>query len=457
MNKIKHLYWRAGFGLSPAEWQERKDWRVDRAVEELFGKASAAGALTVESRQKPDLQQMGRGDLDGVRKEERRLVARQNIEWILRMADPERSALMERMSLFWHGHFACRVLESRASSDYLQVLRTHGLGKFRDLILGVARSAAMIRYLNNQQNRKEKPNENFARELLELFTIGRGHYEERDIKEAARAFTGWSSNLQGDYVFRAFQHDYGSKQFFGKTGNFDGADIIDFILERRETAGFIAGKIYRFFVNEQPDPEIVQELATRFYDSDYDIGRLMRDIFTSDWFYEARNAGNKIKGPVELIAGLLRAVSIHIEPGLALLPLQKGLGQMLFNPPNVAGWPGGQSWIDNSTLLLRLNLASYFFNNTEIPFRAKAELAEEDTDERPGMVRIQVDWQPLAGLLKKKDPAAAAQTLSDFLLTCPSPVEPAVWEQVAAGAGGDDEVLKRLASAVLSLPEYQLC
>jgi uncharacterized protein (DUF1800 family) len=181
----------------------------------------------------------------------------------------------------------------------LHVIRQNALGSFRTLLHGVSKSAAMLKFLNAQQNRKDHPNENFAREVMELFTLGRGNYTENDIKEAARAFTGWSANLQGDFVFRRFQHDNGSKTVLGKTGNFTGEDVLDILLEKKGTAAYITQKIYRFFVNEAVDKEKADWLSARFYQSDYNIGQLMKDIFTSDWFYEAKNIGTRIKSPIE--------------------------------------------------------------------------------------------------------------------------------------------------------------
>lgn len=457
MNQIKHLYWRAGFGMSPEEWRRRRDWPVDRAVDELFETAARAQPLAgIASPTDDNTVPVDRADLQERLKEERQLVGRHNVDWIGRMGNPTHAALLERMSLFWHGHFACRSLIGKLAQGQLDVLRTHGLGKFRDLVLAVARDPSMIRYLNNQQNRKEQPNENFARELMELFTIGRGNYTEQDIKEAARAFTGWSSTLRGEFVFRAFQHDYGKKNFFGKSGFYNGDDIIDLILERKETAHFLVTKIYRYFVNEQVDEAVVRELAEQFYTSDYDIGRLMRRIFTSDWFYRPENVGAKIKAPVELMAGMIRSLGLTLQPATALLPVQKALGQMLFNPPNVAGWPGGKSWIDNSTLLLRLNLPSHLMNADEVPFRPKTALEDQEAEGRIGRLQASFDWNSLAGLLPNDRPAAMAEVLSDFLLCAPSPVEPGLWDRLAEGKT-DEELLKRIAGGVMALPEYQMC
>ena len=334
MNQIHHLFQRAGFGLSPQEWQERKNWSIPQAVDFLFKNTSP---IKLESNDAPSedlssLNKMSKEEVAARRKKERQLVAQHNIAWINRMANPGENAFLERMTLFWHGHFACKTKISGLAIDQINTIRQHALGNFRDLVLAMAKDVSMIRFLNNQQNRKNKPNENFARELLELFTIGRGNYTEQDIKEAARAFTGWSSNIQGQYVFRKRQHDYGQKTFFGKTGDFNGEEIIALILEKKETAYFITKKIYRYFVNEEPNEEIITQLSQAFYNSNYNIGHLLRTIFESDWFYSPENIGAKIKSPVELLAGMMRSLNVKFEQDKALLFVQKASGPSPVQP-----------------------------------------------------------------------------------------------------------------------------
>ena len=187
--------------------------------------------------------------------------------------------LLEKMSLFWHGHFATRTFHILYDQEMLNVIRQNALGNFRQLLIGVSKTASMIQFLNNNQNKKDHPNENFARELMELFTIGRGHYTETDVKESARAFTGWGTTFQGEFNFRPRQHDEGIKTFFGKTGNLSGEDILDIFLDKKKTAVFITKKIYRFFVNEKPDEEIVNQLSKNFSESGYDIRQLMKKKF----------------------------------------------------------------------------------------------------------------------------------------------------------------------------------
>lgn len=456
MQKITHLYWRGGFGLSPAEWATRRSWSTEEAVADLFRQTSTAGILAEPAAPSVDHRELDKEAIAALHKEERQRIFSMGSEWIYRMADPRQPALVERMSLFWHGHFACRTLNAALAAAQLNTIRKYALGSFRDLVLAMARDVSMIRYLNNQQNRKDSPNENFARELLELFTIGRGHYSEGDIKEAARAFTGWSSNLKGEFVFRSFQHDYGKKTFFGHTDTFDGSDIIDFILERRETAEFISRKIYRYFVNETEDPHIIKALATRFYQSDYDIGGLMRSIFESDWFYHQQNMGTKIKSPVELMAGMIRSLEIRFSNPLALTFVQKALGQMLFNPPNVAGWPGGKTWIDNSTLMLRLNLGAYLLQAVEINLRLKNDPQAQEREGRLGRLKATLNLEPLLALTRGRSDQEAFMLLQNYLLTTPSPAGKAFFDRLLPMTGKEDN-WSRVILGLVSLPEYQMC
>ena len=456
-NKIKHLYWRAGFGLSPEEWQQRQNWSVSKAVDALFAEAKKSKPLPVPGRDLDlaALRQMDKKEAAELLKKERQMVAQQNIAWVQRMANPNESALLERMSFFWHGHFACQSKSGMLAVTQLNTIREHALGNFRDLVLAIAKDSAMIRFLNNQQNRKDSPNENFARELMELFTIGRGHYTEQDIKEAARAFTGWSSTIAGAFIFRERQHDSGRKTFMGKSGNFNGEDIIDIILEKRETALFITRKIYRHFVNEKVNENIIHDVAKQFYDDNYSIGKLMRNIFTSDWFYATENLGTKIKSPVELLAGLMRALNVQFSNDQAILFVERALGQMLFNPPNVAGWPGGKSWIDNSTLMFRLNLVPGIINATELTFKVKEE-AEEMNIQGGRRLSASVDMEPLKKLMNGTNGLTALDVLTDYLLQTPVATGQEKLGKAIESSRQEDP-LKAAVMMVMTLPEYQMC
>lgn len=450
--RLNHLYHRAGFGLSPQEWQQKKNWTTKEALRDLFDLPNDLPLLAIRKSNIENSDEMSKADK---RKDQRKILARQNIAWLERMADPKESALLEKMTLFWHGHFACESKKPFLVAQQLDILRRHALGNFRNLVVALAHDPAMIRYLNNQQNKKSQPNENFARELLELFTIGQGNYTEKDIKEAARAFTGWSSDRTGTYVFKERQHDFGKKTFFGKTGNFNGEDIIDFVLEKRETSIFITRKIYRYFVNDQVNELRVQQLATDFYNSKYDIGKLMQTIFSSDWFYDTENMGTKIKSPVELMAGLMRQLTVTKSNPKTLVFLQKALGQVLYRPPNVAGWPGGQNWIDNSTLMLRLNLARSVFQVSNFNFAAKPT-AEEENFRRMRKLELTLDLQPIFNMTDNLTDAEKMQKLTHFLLVAPLNVEE---NTIAEFLKAKDEVdyVKMLCLRLMSLPEYQMC
>jgi uncharacterized protein (DUF1800 family) len=443
LQRISHLYWRAGFGLSPQQYRRYRAWPLDRVLDELL---RPDVAVADELPDMPDL--VSREASPEMRQQQReasRMAARQgmlkvNTDWLLRMATAETGILRERMTLFWHGHFACESRLPKLAVQQLNTIRQHALGNFRDLLVAISRDPAMIRYLNNQQNRKQQPNENFARELMELFTIGRGHYTEQDVKEAARAFTGWSSTLRGEFVFRSRQHDFGPKTFFGQTGNWNGEDVIDMILAKPETAVFLTRKIYRYFVSPAVDEARVQALAQTLYASDYDIGQLMVRIFRSEWFYDQNVIGSKVKSPVELLAGFIRQLQLSDVQPLALLGLERALGQVLFKPPNVAGWPGGLSWIDNSTLLLRLQLGSTILRATVPDFSLREE-AEGPARQRLRKLEAQADLAALQAL------GTSAAALQPYLLQLPAQLDTRVATLDFATT----------LDYLLSLPEYQFC
>ncbi|NJL73777.1 MAG: DUF1800 domain-containing protein [Saprospiraceae bacterium] len=424
IQQINHLSWRAGFGFHPSAWEKVQSRSLEDAVKYLFrGQKNTVTLLTNQtSTRQSAIHDSSEEDQNEARMLEKQSVMQQNAQWIARMADPSEDTFLERMTLFWHGHFACRITLGDLATAQLNTFRQHALGNFKDLVLAVAKDVAMIRYLNNQQNKKRSPNENFARELMELFTIGRENYSEQDIKEAARAFTGWSSNLEGKFVFRPYEHDYGSKTFMGKKGDFDGGDIIDIILAREETALFLVTKIYRYFVNETIDEMMVKTLAKQFYQSNYNIAQLMRTIFESDWFYAPKNIGTKIKSPVELIAGVMRTLEVEFSSPFPLIRIQKTLGQTLFDPPNVAGWKGGNAWIDNATLMIRLNLANGFIalsekRNTKQEDQETQELMDEAQASKIARLgNVKLNFQPLLQTLENQDKDTIFETLSHFLL-----------------------------------------
>lgn len=460
--KINHLYWRAGFGLSAEEWSQKQSVRLDACINELFEQAKQkeqifSTSVTLPNYSNSRLKSMSKKEQNELRKQGLKMVRQLNVEWVERMGNPAESALLEKMTLFWHGHFACVTKTPELAFRQLSTIRKNALGSFRSLLHDMSRDVSMIRFLNNQQNKKRSPNENFARELMELFTIGRGHYTEQDIKEAARAFTGWSGDYQGDFIFRKRQHDFGEKTFMGKTGTFGGRDIIEMILSRPETALFVTRKIYRFFVNEQVDEKRVITLANYFFETDYNITLLMRRIFESDWFYDQQNVGTRIKSPVELLAGMTRQLQLHFDEVKSSLFIQKALGQILFNPPNVAGWKGGKAWIDNSTLMIRLNLVTYLVLGTDVDLRTKDEFEAIKRGFRFKKINGQVDISPIQ---EKFDYVENRQKTFDqlkaFLIVPKTDHTKSFFDPFVVQESNTDYI-KSLMIRLMSLPEYQLC
>jgi uncharacterized protein (DUF1800 family) len=248
------------------------------------------------------------------------------------------------------------------------LLRRHAFGRFGDLLHAVARDPAMVVYLDNVSNRNDEPNENFAREVMELFTLGEGHYTERDVKEAARAFTGWAIDRRtGEFRFYPRRHDDGEKTVLGRRGRLDGDDVLEVLLAQPATAEFVTAKLWREFVAPDPDPVEIRRLAGIFRDSRCDIRVLLRAMLTSDAFYAASHRAVLVKSPVEFVVGSLRQLDIHPADLRPAALVVRRLGQDLFAPPNVRGWPGGDSWINSSTLLARRQFVTRLFRATEMP------------------------------------------------------------------------------------------
>ncbi len=277
--------------------------------------------------------------------------------WANRMVATQHP-LEEKMALFWHGHFAvneAKVRDYRKTLGQLELFHKYGTGSFHDLLIAVAKDPAMLSFLDAGVNVKGAPNENFAREIMELFTMGVGNYSEKDIREAARAFTGWNYvDLQ--FVVNKEQHDAGSKTFLGSTGNFDGVDIIETILRQPVTSRFIAGKIYKYFVREEITPELQETLGAVLRNNGYQLAPLLETIFLSRDFYSPASVGTQIKSPVQLAISTFRKLGLKEVPGVPDFNIATGtLGQRLFAPPTVAGWSGGRSWMTPGLLLERGN------------------------------------------------------------------------------------------------------
>lgn len=277
--------------------------------------------------------------------------------WWLREMVATPSPLTERMTLFWHNHFVSAQPKVRYTQlMYRQnvLLRKHALGRFDELLHAVAKDPAMLIYLDSATNRRGSPNENFAREVMELFTLGEGKYSEDDIKQTARAFTGWSIDLDsGDYLFRRLLHDGGEKTVFGRTGNFDGDAVLDIILAQPAAPEFIVRKMWREFVSSQPDEARVKTIAAQFRAGGWNIAQLVRALLLQPEVIARDEDNALVKSPAELVVGLVRQSGGELTQPVAAAVALAGMGQNLFSPPNVRGWPGADAWINTHTLLAR--------------------------------------------------------------------------------------------------------
>ncbi|WP_425547987.1 DUF1800 domain-containing protein [Actimicrobium antarcticum] len=289
--------------------------------------------------------------------------------WWLREMLSTPTPLTERMTLFWHNHFTSSEQKVRSAQlMYRQnvLLRQEALGHFGDLLHAVSKDPAMLLYLDNSSNRKGAPNENFAREVMELFTLGEGHYSQQDVTEAARAFTGWSVERDiGEFRWRPGAHDAGSKTVLGVSGNLGGDAVLDILLAQPACAEYLVTKLWREFVSPNPDAREVQRIAQRLRDSRYDIKVALRELFLSPAFWEPANRATLIKSPVEMVVGTLRQFQFTYDDPLPFTFAVAQLGQNLFNPPNVKGWPGGDAWINSTTLLARKAVLERLFRATE--------------------------------------------------------------------------------------------
>jgi hypothetical protein len=277
--------------------------------------------------------------------------------WANRMLATQRP-LVEKMALFWHGHFAThedKVRDYRKMLQQVELFQRAGLGNFRELMVAVAEDPAMLSFLDAGVNVKGAPNENFAREIMEMFTMGVGHYSEHDIREAARAFTGW--NYDGTrFVVNDDRHDDGVKTVFGRAAPYDGVQLIDLILAQPATADYIAGRIYRYFVRDELSPQLAHQLGAVLRDHHYEIAPLLETIFLSRDFYSSASVGTRIKSPVELVISTYRKLGVASVPGIPdFNQTTQALGQYLLHPPTVAGWAYGTSWITPGLLIERGN------------------------------------------------------------------------------------------------------
>ena len=341
---VGHLLRRAGFGATPAEMKYYCSLGYDGTLDLLLNPDKVNNDELEQAIKQQDFDFTNIDDLKRW--------------WLYRMAFTARP-LEEKMTLFWHGHFATSNRKvNNAYGMYGQNLlfRKYALGNFHELLYNVSKDPAMIVWLDNQQNRKGKPNENYAREIMELFSLGIGNYSEQDIKQAARAFTGWQT-LPTGFFFNKNQHDDGEKTVLGVTGNLNGDDVVDILVRQPAASKFISRKLCKFYVADDPDETLVNRIADVYMKSNYSIKQMMEAIFTDNAFLSDKAFHAKIKSPAELVIGTIK--TLQIKKLDADLPATMArMGQDLFMPPNVKGWDGGKAWIATDTMMERFNFAN---------------------------------------------------------------------------------------------------
>jgi uncharacterized protein (DUF1800 family) len=388
---MAHLMRRAGFGASRGRLDELVEQGYDETVENLLSAIDRPTRMTdnLIRRYHPEYSgMMGNQSPSG--------------NWMYRMVSTD-APLREKVGLMWHGMFATgysKLANGKVLHDQIRMFERHGMGSFKNLLMELSRDPAMIVWLDNSENHNGSVNENYGRELLELFSMGVGNYTEHDVKEAARAFTGWTignteymtlksardsvwpyGRLSFHFEYKEHDHDNGEKEFLGHKGNLNGEDIVDIICDQPATAAFLSRHMYSFFVADEPpvpewpykeprDPEAIAALSKVYFDSDYNVEEMLRFLFKSDFFKSEQARYQRVKSPAELVAGVLRLTGEFNRPKVDMNPtnLQSTyMGQWLLNPPSVEGWHWGTEWIDSGALVERVNFASERLGNIENP------------------------------------------------------------------------------------------
>jgi uncharacterized protein (DUF1800 family) len=386
--------------------------------------------------------------------------------------------LREKMVLFWHNHFATSVAKVRRTSLLFGqncLLRAHATGKFGPFLLAVSKDAAMLEWLDSNSNVKSHPNENYAREVMELFSLGVGNYTEKDVREAARAFTGWHTD-DDQFDFDASFHDDGPKTLLGRAGPWNGDDVVRILVEQPACARFLVRKLYRFFISEgqAPSDRLIEPLAEQFRNSGGDIGDLVRTILSSRLFFSASVFHQRVKSPVEFVLGAVRATTTGAISQQVLVGSLDAMGQTLFEPPNVKGWPGGTAWLNSSSLVARGNFAQALATGalwSGMP-PAPIEIADGESATPEKKVKIpappeepapaeNLDPARLTRAARVTSPDDVVRVLFDVYL--PSGVREASRKKlVAFVADGKpagtalDRRVRETVHAIMSLPEYQL-
>jgi len=478
-----HLLNRAAFGGTPEEIAATRAKGLEGAVHDLIEVGTSAydapapewahprdlGAIRMEAHLAKQ-----RGNNFKMRKA-RKLEGDELLDlrywWLERIATTP-APLVEKMTLFWHSHFATSAQKVKdAYWMWLQndTLRRHALGNFVTLTKAISRDPAMMIYLDLPQSRRKHPNENWARELMELFTVGIGNYTEKDVRESARAFTGYRLDLATQrYWFAPNQHDAGPKNFIGRTGNFNGDDIIDILIQQPACAEFIARKICRYFVEDEPSTQLVNSVAERMRAHKFQIKPLLWEIFCSAEFYSERVMQSQIKSPMQFIVQTCKVLGCELPAPQVAQNAMSQMGQILFAPPSVKGWDGGKSWISTSTLLFRNNFANYLINGDSILPEPAGKRSGGDLGFRMAaggalaqeVHRAPINVDRIASAEERTNPEKLIAQLSLRILQKDSPpaADAAAFSKFLEARGGttDDSTIRGLIHLMMNTPIYQL-
>lgn len=477
--EARHLLMRAGFGGTPQELAQCHALGLDKAVDQLVDYNDIASDLepadldpdiirnrTLEERQAFLLARSENDEktLDKFRRErvaanaeDRRMHAQLQRWWLERMTQTPRP-MEERLTLLWHSHFATQhrsVRDAYLMEKQNALFREHANGSFKELALGVVHDPAMIKYLNNDQNRKRKPNENLAREFMELFTLGEGHYSEDDIKQGARALTGYFYK-DNTFTFNKGQHDDGDKLILGHHGPINGVSFVKILLKHQACANFVALKLYRHFVADVTDDwdlldartrQVIEAMAKQLRQSDFNIKPVLATLLRSRHFYDQAIVGKKIKSPVQVVVGTIRQTGAPLRDERGVAKAIGAMGQELFEPPSVAGWEGGRAWINTSTLFMRQNTCAYLISGSAPgkSFR-KSEM--------------NYDPMPLLNGLEVRSAQTVTKQLCDAMLGQHVPLvrrQPLINFMKDRDKGVTTDSVAALLMLITAMPEYQLC
>jgi uncharacterized protein (DUF1800 family) len=440
---VGHLYRRAGFGATFAELEQGVKDGPSRTVERLL----AGGPADPDFDRTSEFMASERSLPAGAPGTQ--LAA----WWLYRMLRTPHP-LREKMTLFWHNHFAtslAKVANARLMLGQYRTLHKFALGSFRELLHAVTVDPAMLVWLDAKESKKGKPNENYARELMELFSLGIGHYTEADIREAARAFTGYGVR-DGAMTFAPKEHDAGPKTVLGRTGPLSAADVVNVCLEQTASPRFLVRKLYRFLVSETDTPPaaVIDPLAEEYRRSRFDTGKLVATILRSELFFSPAAYRQRVKSPVDFAVGIVRGLEGNVGP-LNLASALESLGQVLFAPPSVKGWDGGPAWLNGQTLLFRQNLALALTSTEDTRFGRRCDPAAVLAKHGRTSDEAAVDFF-LTVFLQRDVPAESRSKLLDYLRTSKAAAYPPYWsaEDIA------QHRLRTVARLTLTLPEFQL-